>query len=49
MCKYSHSPEPISTTRFTVDPLIPKSIGGSDELNNLALACRRCNEDPRAK
>ncbi len=30
--------------RFTVDHLIPKSIGGSDELNNLALACRRCNE-----
>ncbi|WP_315789309.1 HNH endonuclease signature motif containing protein [Fischerella sp. JS2] len=24
--------------------MIPKSIGGSDELNNLALACRRCNE-----
>lgn len=44
MCEYCHSPERISTTRFTVDHLIPKSIGGSDELNNLALACRRCNE-----
>jgi len=44
LCEYYHSPERISTTRFTVDYLIPKSIGGSDELNNLALACRRCNE-----
>ena len=44
LCEYCHSPERISTTRFTVDHLIPKSIGGSDELSNLALACRRCNE-----
>jgi hypothetical protein len=44
LCEYCHSPERISTTRFTVDHLIPKSIGGSDELNNLALACRCCNE-----
>ncbi|MDZ7970036.1 MAG: HNH endonuclease signature motif containing protein [Nostoc sp. DedSLP03] len=44
LCKYCHSPKRISTTRFTVDHLIPKSIGGGDEINNLALACRRCNE-----
>jgi hypothetical protein len=44
LCEYCHSPERISTTTFTVDHLIPKSLGGSDELNNLALACRRCNE-----
>ncbi|WP_445630724.1 HNH endonuclease [Nostoc sp. DSM 114167] len=44
LCEYCHSPERISTTRFTVDHLIPKSIGGDDEINNLALACRRCNE-----
>ncbi|WP_317986602.1 HNH endonuclease [Nostoc sp. MS1] len=30
----------MSTTRFTIDHLIPKSIGGSDELSNLALSCR---------
>jgi HNH endonuclease len=24
--------------------LIPKSIGGNDDIDNLALACRRCNE-----
>ncbi|XZO04756.1 MAG: HNH endonuclease [Microcoleus sp.] len=23
---------------------MPKSLGGSDDIENLALACRRCNE-----
>lgn len=44
LCEYCHSPERISTTRFTVDHIIPKSLGGSDGVDNLALACRRCNE-----
>jgi len=44
LCEYCHSSERISTTRFTVDHLIPKSIGGDDNIDNLALACRRCNE-----
>ncbi len=29
---------------FTLEHLVPQSFGGSDELDNLALACRRCNE-----
>lgn len=44
LCEYCHSPERLSATRFTVDHVIPKSLGGSDNLDNLALACRRCNE-----
>ncbi|MGK7890212.1 MAG: HNH endonuclease [Leptolyngbyaceae cyanobacterium] len=44
LCEYCHSPERLSASRFTVDHLMPKSLGGSDELENLALACRRCNE-----
>jgi 5-methylcytosine-specific restriction endonuclease McrA len=44
LCEYCHSPERICTTRFTVDHVIPKSLGGSDDVENLALACRRCNE-----
>jgi len=44
ICEYCHSPERLSANRFTVDHVIPKSLGGSDELDNLALACRRCNE-----
>jgi 5-methylcytosine-specific restriction endonuclease McrA len=44
LCEYCHSPERLSANRFTVDHLTPKSLSGSDDLNNLALACRRCNE-----
>jgi hypothetical protein len=29
---------------IAIDHLKPKSLGGSDDLDNLALACRRCNE-----
>ena len=28
----------------TIDHNFPRSVGGTDDLNNLALACRRCNE-----
>ena len=34
----------VSASRFTIDHITPKSLGGSDELENLALACRRCNQ-----
>lgn len=43
-CEYGHSSERLSANRLTVDHIIPKSLGGSDDLDNLALACRRCNE-----
>lgn len=44
LCEYCHSSERLSASRFTVDHVVPKSLGGSDETGNLALACRRCNE-----
>lgn len=44
LCEYCHSPEWLSADRFTLDHLEPKSLGGSDNPNNLVLACRRCNE-----
>lgn len=44
LCEYCHSPERLSANRFTVDHVIPKSLSGSDDIDNLALACRRCNE-----
>ncbi|QHV00076.1 HNH endonuclease [Synechocystis sp. CACIAM 05] len=44
ICEYCHSPERLSANRFTIDHVIPKSLGGSDTFDNLALACRRCNE-----
>jgi hypothetical protein len=30
--------------RFTIDHVLPLSAGGSDGTDNLALACRNCNE-----
>jgi hypothetical protein len=44
LCEYCHSPERLSANRFTLDHIIPQSLGGSDDITNLALACRRCNE-----
>ncbi|NEQ82130.1 MAG: HNH endonuclease [Moorea sp. SIO2I5] len=43
-CEYCHYPEILSNAPLSVDHLWPKSLGGSDRLDNLALACRRCNE-----
>jgi hypothetical protein len=44
LCEYCHSPERSSSDIFTIDHLISQSLGGSDALSNLALACRCCNE-----
>ena len=43
VCEYCHSSEESSTGRFTLDHLIPRSLGGGDGTDNLALACTRCN------
>ena len=42
-CEYCHSPEKVSAARFEIDHIYPRSLGGSDDLDNLALACQRCN------
>lgn len=44
LCEYCHSSEKISGIRFTIDHLQPRSLGGSDDFENLALACSRCNQ-----
>jgi hypothetical protein len=44
LCEYCHSLELRSANRFTIDHIVPRSLGGSDDIENLALACRRCNE-----
>jgi 5-methylcytosine-specific restriction endonuclease McrA len=28
LCEYCHSPEKISTSRFTIDHIYPRSLGG---------------------
>ena len=37
-CQVSYSPDP-----FSIEHIIPRSKGGTDDLKNLALACQGCN------
>lgn len=43
LCKYCLSPENFSSVDFSIEHILPSARGGSDELNNLAFACQRCN------
>lgn len=42
LCEYCHASEKWQYVRFTVDHIVPVSLGGSDDLGNLALACFHC-------
>jgi hypothetical protein len=42
-CEYCRAPEAFFNHRFVVDHITPRVFGGSDELDNLALACHSCN------
>jgi hypothetical protein len=39
-CEYCHADERWQFVRFTTDHVRPQSAGGSDDADNLALACR---------
>ena len=43
LCEYCHASEKWQYVQFTVDHVIPLGQGGTDELENLALACFHCN------
>jgi HNH endonuclease len=43
-CEYCHYPELLSSAPLSIDHIQPQSLAGSDDVDNLALACRRCNE-----
>ncbi len=43
LCEYCHTSEQWQYVRFTVDHVIPLAQGGSDDPDNLALACFHCN------
>lgn len=43
LCEYCHTNERWQYVRFTMDHLIAVAAGGSDSLDNLALACFFCN------
>jgi hypothetical protein len=42
-CEYCRALERLSNIAFEVEHIEPTAEGGSDPLNNLALACRSCN------
>jgi HNH endonuclease len=43
LCEYCHASELWQYVKFTVDHVIPVTQGGTDDLENLALACFHCN------
>jgi hypothetical protein len=42
-CEYCHAPESVFNFPFEVEHILPQAHGGSDDLDNLALACHACN------
>ncbi len=42
-CEYCQSQLRFSADSFSVEHVVPRSRGGSDDASNLALACQRCN------
>lgn len=42
-CEYCHAPEVVFNLPFEIEHIFPVSLGGTDETDNLALACRSCN------
>jgi len=42
-CEYCRAPEVVFNLEFEVEHVIPRALGGPDDLDNLALACRSCN------
>ena len=42
-CEYCRSQLKFSSDPFSIEHIIPKSKGGSDEIDNLAYSCLGCN------
>jgi len=42
-CEYCRMPERHSALRFHIDHILPRQHGGTDAVENLALACPECN------
>lgn len=42
-CEYCRSQARFSPDPFSIEHIIPRSRGGTDHLDNLALACQGCN------
>lgn len=42
-CEYCRTPAEFSTDDFAVEHVMPKSRGGTDDIDNLAWSCQGCN------
>ena len=42
-CEYCRMHQALQSAVFHVEHIIPRKLGGSDDLNNLAWACPGCN------
>ena len=42
-CEYCRAPERVFNFAFEVEHIVPRSAGGDDAADNLALACESCN------
>ncbi len=42
-CAYCQTPEYIAGMQFTIDHIVPESLGGTTTPSNLCLACWDCN------
>lgn len=43
ICCYCRTAQKIVGSEFTIDHIVPESLGGQTEIHNLCLACWRCN------
>lgn len=43
LCEYCHASEQWQYVQFTIDHILPIAQGGTDTIENLALACFHCN------
>jgi hypothetical protein len=48
-CEYCHAPEPYAPDAFAIEHIVPRVLGGSTSLDNLALSCQGCNGHKYAK
>lgn len=48
-CEYCRSQARFTTQSFSVEHILPRSLGGETILDNLALACSGCNEHKHTK
>ena len=42
-CEYCRAPEDIFNFHFEIDHIVPVALGGTNDPDNLALACPACN------